>query len=379
MSICIVDDNPVNLMLVERILKNAGYPSIITAESAKQLYRILQESAERTTGIHVDLILMDLMMPEIDGIEACGYIQQHEIWRDIPIIIVTALSDANLLARALDAGAMDYVMKPINKIELLARIRSALRLKQEKDWHVERDRRIREELELAKQVQHSVLSSPIVNDHIMIRACYRPSSELAGDMYAWQQIDAHRYAIMLYDVMGHGISSSLVCMFISSVLQSAMARLTDPEQVIETLNQSMVGLCTEKSILNYYFTAIYVLIHTKEKTIEYVNAGHPPGMMLAEDGQRTMLDQGSCAVGFFDTMPISKSRISYEGPIRMALYTDGLLELWGSDMETGIEQVANLLLRTRGEQTIEELDKLIDQEDRSTRQDDRCFILVDIH
>src|SRR5690606_21802441 len=122
------------------------------------LYGLLHIHSATQCEVHVDLILMDLMMPEIDGLEACRRIQGEERYKDVPIIFVTAVGDSNKLAEALDAGASDYVMKPINKLELLARIRSALRLKYEKDWHKERDKRIKYELELAKQVQRSVLS-----------------------------------------------------------------------------------------------------------------------------------------------------------------------------------------------------------------------------
>lgn len=376
MSICIVDDNPVNLMLVERILKNAGYPRIVTADSAAKLFNYLRMSMEEPHSGTVDLILMDLMMPEIDGIEACRRIQQVEELKDIPIIIVTALGDSNKLAEALDAGAMDYVMKPINKVELLARIRSALRLKYEKDWHKERDKHIREELELAKQVQRSVLSPPIRDDNVSIAAIYRPSFELAGDMYAWERIGEHRYSVILYDVMGHGISSSLVCMFISSVLQSAMTRITDPERVIHSLNRYMSLLRMKEQYLHYYFTAIYLVIDTREKTIEYVNAGHLPGILLEEGGKVTMLDQGTCAVGFFNQIEVRKTVIRYENPAQIALFTDGLLELFEGDLDRGIARVAELLRQGRGEQVTDAVDELIGRQENSDQQDDMCFVVI---
>ncbi|MCL6459548.1 MAG: response regulator, partial [Gorillibacterium sp.] len=239
MSILIVDDNPINLIIIEKILKSEGFTDCIQASSAFELYKHLRIDTGEAPEISVDLILMDMMMPEIDGLEACRRIQREENLRDIPIIIVTALGDSNKLAEALDAGAMDYVMKPINKVELMARIRVALRLKKEINWHIERDRKIRNELDLARQVQLSVLSEPVELDNISITASYYPSSELAGDMYSWYRIDDNRYGIILLDMMGHGISSSLVCMFISSVLKDTIIRLVYPELVINELNRYM--------------------------------------------------------------------------------------------------------------------------------------------
>lgn len=162
----------------------------------------------------IDLILLDMMMPEMDGIEACRVVQQYEHLKDIPIIMVTAVGDSKKLAEALDAGAVDYVTKPINKVELMARIRLALRLKREKDWHKERDQRIQEELRLAALVQNAVLSSPLQEENFEVNAIYQPSSELAGDLYAWYPLGDGRYGVILLDIMGHGISSSLFVCFL---------------------------------------------------------------------------------------------------------------------------------------------------------------------
>jgi phosphoserine phosphatase RsbU/P len=148
MTIMFVDDNPVNLFVIEKILKNAGYDDCISLSSAHKLFDFLETNEKEINKKSVDLILLDIMMPEIDGIEACRRIQQMDRFKDIPIIFITALEDSSKLADALDAGGMDYVTKPINKVELLARIRVALRLKYEKDWHTEQEQKIQNELDL---------------------------------------------------------------------------------------------------------------------------------------------------------------------------------------------------------------------------------------
>ena len=99
-------------------------------------------------------------------------------------------------------------------------------------------------------------------------------------------------------MMGHGISASLVCMFISSVLREAIKSLIDPEQVITELNRYMELLHSEKDEIPYYFTAIYLVIDTEAKTVEYVNAGHPEGYMLVDEHTLVPLQRGSCPVGF---------------------------------------------------------------------------------
>jgi sigma-B regulation protein RsbU (phosphoserine phosphatase) len=376
-SIMIVDDNLTNQLIILRILENAGYKDLLTASSAKELFTHLKMDTPNTQELPVDLILLDMMMPSIDGVEACRRIQEQSHLRDIPIVFVTAMGDSNKMAEALDAGAIDYVMKPINKIELLARIRSALRLKYEKNWHKERDKHIKSELELAKQVQGSVLSQPIDDENVKIDAIYLPSFELAGDFYAWYRISENRYGIILLDMMGHGISSSLVCMFISSVLQDTIKKITDPEQVISELNRYMNRLFITDKLVNYYFTAIYLVLDTEMKTIEYVNAGHPPGLVFMDD-QVDVLEQSCCAVGFFEKINISKGKLIYTGSIQIMLYTDGLIEFLQEDRDSDIEiEVFTSQLKSYKDLAFSDLAAKFNMRDNEViQEDDICLVRI---
>ncbi|RCW48831.1 PP2C family protein-serine/threonine phosphatase [Paenibacillus prosopidis] len=375
MSIIIVDDNATNQLIVMAILNKAGYEDLRMVSSAKELYSLLGIGSPEVNESSVDLILMDMMMPEIDGLQACRRIQEEERFKDVPIIFVTAVGDSSKMAEALDAGASDYVMKPINKMELLARIRSALRLKKEIDWHKERDKRIKYKLELAKQVQRSVLSLPIHDENVEISAVYQPSSELAGDFYAWYRIDKNRYGAILLDIMGHGISSSLVCMYIYSVLQDAITRISDPEQVMNELNRYMNKLYMKDELLNYYFTAIYLVLDTEQKTIEYVNAGHPPGFVLMDD-KVTLLTQGSCAIGLFENIEISKGKITYEDSIKIVLYTDGLTEAMGEGGEVTVDMLVAHVNKRKDMELPELAACLIPEQNHGTERDDICLVML---
>jgi sigma-B regulation protein RsbU (phosphoserine phosphatase) len=378
MHILIVDDNPVNLIVIEKILLSAGYTDFKSMSSSKELFAYLNLESAEGPGRQVDLILLDIMMPVIDGIEACRMIQKDEHLKDIPIIMVTALGDSLKLAEALEAGAIDYVIKPINKIELIARIRVALRLKYEKDWHKENETRIHRELELAKQVQRSVLSPPLQNADIHIQALYHPSSELAGDYYSWYRIDENRYGVIVLDIMGHGISSSLVCMFISSVMQDTITRFVSPEIVIAELNRYMNQLNSRSLQISYYFTAIYMVIDVSKKTIEYVNAGHPPGFLFEDGRVVAELDQGSCAVGFFEQAEIKQVTLHYKDAMEIILFTDGLLDaIDDSDIDPAEKLKTELSLVTRKELPII-LDHLIPPEVLEIQSDDICMVRVTI-
>lgn len=378
MSIIIVDDNVINVLIVEKILQNAGYTDLQTASSAMELFDLLEINSPSVPVVTTNLILMDMMMPEIDGVEACRRIQEDERFKDIPIIFVTALRDSNKLAEALDAGAVDYVMKPINKVELLARIRSALRLKFEKDWHKERDKRIKYELELAKQVQRSVLSDPIDDENVVICAAYEPSSELAGDFYAWYPLGNNRYGIILLDMMGHGISSSLVCMFIYSALQDTIKRISDPILVIHELNRYMNQLYMADELVNYYFTAIYMVLNTELKTIEYVNAGHPPGIVYLDD-EVHLLTEGCCAIGFFENIEITKGIYHYNDKIKLVLFTDGLIDSMGNTGESEVEDEVGNLIEMLKKYKEADLCELVTKFVNSSgnHKDDICLVMIE--
>lgn len=131
--ILIVDDSSDNRLLLQMMLTASGYSEPLMAGSARETFRRLGMEASADPGPAVDLILLDISMPEMDGIEACRRIKAVDRLRDIPIIMATALTDTEFLVAAFDAGAMDYITKPLKKVELLARVSSALKLKGEMD------------------------------------------------------------------------------------------------------------------------------------------------------------------------------------------------------------------------------------------------------
>lgn len=382
MSILIVDDNPTNVIIIREILKRESYLDTLTASSARGMFEFLGITNHPDEVIpkksDVDLILLDMMMPEMDGIEACRIIQQYEHLKDIPIIMVTAVGDSKKLAEALDSGATDYVTKPINKVELMARIRLALRLKKENDWHKERDQRIQEELRLAALVQNAVLSPPIEDDLFEIHALYQPSAELAGDLYVWYRLGDGRYGVILLDMMGHGISSSLVCMFIASVLKDTVTTYVEPEKVIQELNRRCNQLYIENELIQYYFTAIYLVVDTRMKRIDYVNAGHPPALFFQENGSVEMLTQGSCPVGLFDKIEVEQQTFYYEGESHIALYTDGLMEIIAGDHD---EQMTFLIGHFEGSHVWDE-EKMkhvfFNNDLEQERDDDKCLVWISL-
>ena len=186
MSILIVDDTQDNLLVMKVMLRAEGLIDVITAANAKQAYEhlgILDGPPKNSS--EVNLILMDLMMPEISGIDACRKIKSFEALRDIPIITITARTDTAALEESFQAGAMDFVTKPVRRYEVMARVRSALQLKSTIDLLKDREHTLRmrnEELEKAFQ------EIKVLRGFIPVCATCKKIRNMEG---SWQQMESY--------------------------------------------------------------------------------------------------------------------------------------------------------------------------------------------
>jgi len=184
MSILVVDDSPDQQALLRSILGKAGHSDILTADSAKSAFATLRLE-DQVVPSSVDLILMDILMPEQDGVEACREIKRRDHLRDIPIIMVTANTDHSNLQAAFSAGAVDYITKPVNNIELLARVSSALTLKQAMDCRKARELELRRSNEA---LQKALSEVKVLRGLIPICASCK---KIRNDSGFWQQLEEY--------------------------------------------------------------------------------------------------------------------------------------------------------------------------------------------
>jgi len=184
MAILIVDDSTDHYALLRSILTKAGHRQILGAESAQAAFSMLDlDGIQSATDI--DLILMDVLMPEIDGVQACRRIKQQTHLRDIPIIMVTAKNDLENLHEAFSAGAMDYINKPVKSVELLARVASAITLKKEMDCRKLRESELRRTNE---ELQQALREVKVLRGLIPICASCK---KIRNDGGFWQQIEEY--------------------------------------------------------------------------------------------------------------------------------------------------------------------------------------------
>ena len=185
MAILIVDDSRDEQDLLSTRLRTAGYGSLMVADSAEAALEILgRENAGQGTGA-VDLILMDIMLPGVDGLDACRRITTTEWLQDIPIIVITVKTGEQDLLAAFAAGAMDYIRKPVNPVELVARVTSALTLRAERNTRKAREQEL---LMRAQELEQALRDVKALRRMIPICTnCKRVRTD-AGD---WQQLEEH--------------------------------------------------------------------------------------------------------------------------------------------------------------------------------------------
>jgi sigma-B regulation protein RsbU (phosphoserine phosphatase) len=183
--------------------------------------------------------------------------------------------------------------------------------------------------------------------------------------------------VAVMDAMGHGISSSLISMFSASVLKEAMRTRATPDGVVAEMNRRLLQLQYENELVQYYCTGICVRIDLERGVMEYVNAGHPPGVVLRGDGTaERMLAVTAPPIGLFEEMEIRKETMPIRPGDALHLYTDGLLDLFPGDMDDKRDSLTRSIAASGGRE--QELLELLNRPSLQGRSDDRCLVRLDV-
>lgn len=309
--ILIVEDNPDNRSLLCQILKKEEYRLSIAGNG--------QQALEMVPELLPDLILLDIELPVINGIDVCKELQKSPITRPIPIIFLTAYKESQYIVEGLQAGAVDYVTKPFNSPELLARVRTQVELKQSKDW-------IRHQLADAATYIRSLLPPPM-HENPNIQWNFTPSSMLGGDIFHYRWLDTEHFAFYLLDIEGHGLGAALRCVSVMQLMCCSAFENTDfrnPGNVLESINEKR--LRNENS--NMSASLWYGVYNRTHHTLTYSSAGHPPAVLFngAAPGESFKIELQSTGekIGVAAGTRYQNRQVKLESFNRLFLFSNGV-------------------------------------------------------
>jgi phosphoserine phosphatase RsbU/P len=331
--VLLVDDAPANIQMVRSILKD-DFKIRVATSGAKAL-----EMAKAKP--QPDLILLDVTMPEMDGYEVCGILKTTPDARDIPVIFLTGKTETDDETKGFEVGAVDYIHKPFSPAVVKARVHTHLVLREARDQLARQLLNINNELEMAREIQLSILPHEIPTIRgLEIAARYIPMSSVAGDFYDFIVVDEKHVGILIADVSGHGLPAALIASMLKVALSAQIQHACDPARVLAGLNQSLCG-----KFKRHYVTAAYVFVDMEKNSISYAGAGHPPLLLWrkATGGASEVLENG-LLLGPFTEATYSVVKILVEPGDKAVLYTDGILETRSpSEQEFGVDLLKGFL------------------------------------
>ncbi len=334
-TVLLIDDQAIVGESVRRMLATESDVTFHFCQDPTQA--ITQANALQPT-----VILQDLVMPEIDGLQLVKFIRANPATREIPLIVLSSKEEPIVKAQAFALGANDYLVKLPDRIELLARIRYHSRAYISR---LERDEAFKQLAESQQQLADEVaqaaryvlsLLPEKMEDKISIDWRFVPSTQLGGDMFGYHWLDPDHLAIYLLDVSGHGVGSSLLAVSATNLISArslADTDFRDPGQVLARLNDVFQ---MEKQN-GKYFTIWYGVFQPATRKLAFSNAGHPPALLYTgksrEDAQVIELAADGLAIGMVEGMPYDTSEVQLDAFARLYVYSDGAYEIEKPDGE----------------------------------------------
>jgi sigma-B regulation protein RsbU (phosphoserine phosphatase) len=320
-SVLLVDDNPTNLQVLFQTLDGKGY-KLLVAKNGETALSISQKAQP-------DLILLDIMMPGIDGFEVCRRLKADESTMDIPVIFLSALDDTADKVKGLQVGAVDYVSKPFQPEEVIARVNTQLTIHRlSKEVQSQRDQ-LEHELEIVSEVQRDLLPAQLPKiKGLELGVYYQTSRYAGGDYYDIINISDSQWGILVADAEGHGAPAAVMMAMTCALFRASPNFSTEPDAVISYLNQNLCNV-NEAS----FVTAIYVIYDVDKRTIRMARAGHPlPMIYSASDNRSVKFNcKGVFPLGIdaYNHVPVAETRL--ERGDRLLLFTDGVSERFNKE------------------------------------------------
>jgi sigma-B regulation protein RsbU (phosphoserine phosphatase) len=327
-KILIVDDESFNVDYLEQELEDLGYETVSAVNGQDALGKVQSEIP--------DLVLLDIMMPVMDGFETLGCLKANPSTRDIPVIIISADSDLRSVVRGIEMGAEDYLPKPFEPTLLRARISSSLEKKHLRDLQQLYLKSLQRELEIGREIQKGFLPSRLPNvNGWEIAAYFKAAREVAGDFYDAFLLPDGNLICVIGDVCGKGVGAALFMTLFRSLIRAASTTdyfynkqegqiLGPAERIQHAIGFTNNYIAEMHGDTSMFATVFIGIINLQDGNLFYINCGNESPLLLRDGCVFTALRPSAPVVGIFPDATFSVKEISMERDDLLLAFTDGI-------------------------------------------------------
>ncbi len=338
-KVLIVDDEERILEILKLYLENQNF-DVYTAASG-------QEALELLERIEVEVIVSDLMMPNIDGTQLCRIVKNEEKYNNPYFIMLTAKTTVDSKIEGLSIGADDYITKPFNVKEVIARVLAGARIKKLQNTILEKNKelekykaKMEKEIYMASRFQKSLIPPKgKVTEEISIDYLYIPAIQIGGDIFDIRKQPNGNVAFFIADVTGHGIVAALIAAILKLSFVQASSQYSSPYDIAQKINKDLLETTTDEQFVSLFIGVVD--IHSME--LKYIRAGHPE-QFLKTQGKIIELSGDGFLIGITNNLLISEQKLSIMPDDIIYLYTDGITEAQNASGELfGVTRLKNIL------------------------------------
>jgi len=323
--ILVVDDTEANRDLLVRRLQRQGHAAE-TAADGQQALDMLHTSA-------YDLVLLDIMMPAVNGYEVLAHMRADAGLRHVPVVLISALGDGDSIIKGIELGADDYLPKPFNPHILRARVDASLAKKRLHDREQMHARSLERELEIARKIQAGFLPEALPDaPGWELAAWFQPARQVSGDFYdAFPVLGGRRTVLVVADVCDKGVGAALFMALFRSLFRVLAERLLTADgdgaaQVCELVSGVNDYIARTHGRANMFATVFVAILDPATGDLVYVNGGHEAPMLAGLQGVRERLVPTGPAVGMMEGLPFLSGRVAMGPGEALIAFTDGVTD-----------------------------------------------------
>jgi phosphoserine phosphatase RsbU/P len=321
--ILIVDDNPTNVEVLQVRLAANNY-KILTAMDGQAGLRMAKDHLP-------DLILLDIMMPKMDGISVCRHIKSDTSLPFMPIIMITAKVESKDIVAGLEAGGDEYLTKPVDHRALVSRVKSMLRIKELHDKVLEQTAQLKFQLETATKIQSLFWPKlPELKGGSHIWGVSVPAQYVGGDFYDVIPLSDGSVLAYVADVSDKGVPAALIMAALSTKIRSEAHLQNELDKLIEDINQSTYQFMSEEG---FFITIVLARYWSDTGKMQILVGGHFPPLWIDENGIRQMHLASGISLGATPNAIYEKSEIVLSPGESVLFYSDGVIEAQNDNKE----------------------------------------------